>query len=343
MQFLVDPVLLTVPGDNATSDDIVSFVEHLYEWNEVISSQEHSFFVSEAYISALSELGRFPEYHTLRELWFKADLDYINAKTVYSACHTIINNLPYFEERAELAGLVEVYRDQVNVTPDLVRRLEEPVAGAFRETLGCLAYAREELKPAIVDELYLITHPIEQSSVAHVEAMAETSVGQISLETEFPLITSPTHIASVQGLQNVWQNHSMVLQTMCADLAQRHQLPVLPIPASHIFAMDFNQSVERYGFHNRPDYLIHIYEKIAALVYGLIPPQSTRRNHELRDVTVNDFDVQGRRWDAWRLWVTCGKPAIRLHYWKHEGKYIISRVVVHEDFTIGPVPPDCPL
>ena len=345
MHFLIDPVVLTLPERTADEETILRFVENLHAWSAMFRRKDSNFFVSQAYIDVLYEMSLFPTERSLRSLFLRAEVESIDPKTVLNACSRILSNMPFFEERVEVAEHVAVYHDQVEVDPDLIKRLQEPVASAFRDTLGCVAYAKEELAPPLMAEMYLVTHPVDGPS-ASIEAKVETNdKGTIHLETEFPLLTAPEHLIRIQGIQQVWHDYPKAVDWAIDDLRCTQHLPADQAQelAPYVFAPEFRDSIERYGFHNRVDILASLYRSIAQLLTRLIPPQSTAYNHLLRDVQCNRRDHAGRIWEPWRLWITRGKPAVRLHYWCHKGYYIFSRVVVHDDMSIGPVPADCPL
>lgn len=339
MNLLVDPILLTLPESTADEDHILSFVHSLCTWNNEVRKGTHQFWTAENYVEALQASNRYPTYKALSDLWAQSDINTIGVQDAFRACRSLIEGNIYRFDDLTLPDTIAVYEDQVRVDPNLVARLPEAVATAFRETLGYVVYARERNHPAMVEDLVLVTHPhpIHADNKIQIDAPIETNQGQDQLETDIPLAATPTDLLGMVALQTFWDDTPKALAWAMEELVRARRLPAPVALRPYGVAQAFNESIRRYGFDSRPDLLTHIFWESASLLTGLTSRRSTNEHHLLRDVTCNNVDQTGRTWNAWRLWVTRGKPTLRLHYWWCDGEYILSRVVPHNDYEIGPV------
>ena len=92
----------------------------------------------------------------------------------------------------------------MEVDPDLVERLREPVAIALRETLGSVVYAREVSRHPVALDLTLITHPIEDGEGVKIDAVVGTEKDEASLATTVPLVETLADLRRLVGLQDLW-------------------------------------------------------------------------------------------------------------------------------------------
>jgi len=337
MNLLVDPVLLTLPEPASDVEACLCFVEQLSAWSQEIRAQRYEFFISEACVIALYESGRYPQIHTLLPLWETAGVYEVDCRTAYLACHRVLTNLPYFEDRVSVRGQL-VHLGKVQVAPDLVGRLQEPVAAALRETLGYVAYAREESQHPIATDLILVTHPIQDGTDAQIEAVVETSEGEKMLTTDLPLVETPEDLLELEGLEGLWEDTDRALRWAVSDLIRKRCLDEGARLAPYAVAPEFNQSIRDNHFDGRPDRLAQIFLKVALLLAGYFPRKETREHHRLRTLG-KPLRMQrgstGKSWEAWRLWITRGKLGMRLHYWWRDGQYVLSKVGPHDDYSIG--------
>lgn len=336
MNLLVDPILLTLPEPGSDEDVIINFVHNLRIWSSELREGTHRFMIAENYDHALRVLNRYPTREAIYELWERADITTIGPGDAFRACMSLLINPFYFDELT-LPDSIAVHEDQVQVAPDLVARLHEPVAAAFRETLGYVTYARERTRPALIEELILVTHPINPGEMAQIDAIIETNTGEDRLMTDIPIATTPGDLLRITSLSVFWEDTHRALQWAVDELTRARRIAVGTELLRYHTTEEFNESIRRYRFDSRPDLLAHIFWTSASLLTGAITRRRTNDHHPLENVACNRHDQTNRVWDPWRLWVTRGKPAIRLHYWWCHGEYILSRVVPHEDYDIGPV------
>jgi hypothetical protein len=192
MHLLVDPIVIALPQSPVTEEQVLSFFEHLMRWSGEIRANRHEFIASEPCIEALYLSNRYPTPRGIQQLLERFPIEDVDAKTVYAACSRIIENYPYFEQKATVReDEIIVDTDSVYSSPDVSSRLEEPLTTAFRETLGYIAFASEQVKPPLIDDLMLVTHPPIDGACIHIKALLVTDTGEVELETEFPLIWEP--------------------------------------------------------------------------------------------------------------------------------------------------------
>lgn len=342
MNLLVDPILLLPPNKHSNEETVTNYFEQLMQWSDLIRSNEHDFFISESYIQPMIDMGCFPAFALFKDLCDSLDLHHIDAKTAYRACSRLIENTPYFEERANLKNIVQVYEDSVSTNPDVISRLPPSICNAFRETLGYVVYAYEQLKAPITETLFLVTSSIDNHTYIDINAKLETQTGELISESELPFISSPQNLMNTIGIINFWRDHDKAIKWAIEELIKCRRLKNDYTVYPHLFSRDFDQSIEDYGL-DKIDHLYYIFQNVASLITGNIAPREDRRNHALKDVSSRCVDNLGQIWNPWRIHVTKGKPTIRLHYWRRDNRFIISRAVVHEDYYIGPVPDNCDL
>jgi len=344
MHLLVDPVVLCLPEQTAEPDYIEQFFEFLSDWSQLIRVQqdvvEDQFFISETCCLALIDSQRYPEFYLMERLLASGDVPF-DAITAYRACRRIIENLPYFEERASLPDLL-VYCDSMSLNPDLIRRISQPIiADSLRETFGYVAYAKEVSQHPIASDLILLTHPVRDSEVLMIGVTLESNQdGECELETDLPIVETPEDLYRVKGLQKIWQDTGKAIGWAVDDLKRKRHIGRRAKLAHYLVAPEFNQSLSKCQFYTRPDLLAQCFLKISRLLM-LESHRSTSVNHPLRDGRNGppiERTISGRKWGAWRLYITGGKMGFRLHYWWSEGEYVLSKVGPHEDFTIGPIP-----
>ncbi|HKP53016.1 MAG TPA: hypothetical protein VJ183_10220 [Chloroflexia bacterium] len=337
MHVLVDPVILTLPDNTATTESVVRFLWDLEHWSKEVHAKRHNFIISSRCVDAIYMSGLYPTVHNLAPLLRKAGIEDIDPTTVWLACQSILVNEPHFEDRAKLAD-VAVYPDRVSVDPDLVRRLPSPVADALGETLGLVAYAREVAKPAIISDMVMATQPIERGNIINVDALIATNEGDLQVVTDCPAVLTPDDLMRMMRLQDIWSDTEQALEWALQQLIHARQLPKGKYLKMPIVAPEFNESIRKAQFDTHPDLLAALFYTVVRLVTEVIPHRPTKTHKPYKGVKCNSVDAAGREWEPWHIWVTRGGPAVRLNYWWHEGEYILSRAFAHDDDAFGPVP-----
>src|SRR5262249_22450072 len=155
---LVDPLVLTLPEPYVSENEVLAFAGHLKAWSNMVKAGHHKCLVPASYEQALRDLQRFPTPDALKRLWQTAGVTTVSYMEVFNACMSMLMNLLDLDSLT-LPDHVQVYEGKVSADPDVIARSHEPVATAFRETLGYVAYARVRNRPAIVHDMALMTYP----------------------------------------------------------------------------------------------------------------------------------------------------------------------------------------
>ncbi len=338
MELLVDPVVLALPPLSVDKEHCVRFAQQLELWNDTIRRSQHEFFVSWACANVLYGNGQYTDVHSLRRRLMAADVFEFDANTLFTACQHILMNMPYFEDRVPSCKDVAVDGNDVSINPDLAQRLEPEVATALRETLGYLAHAREMVKHPYATDMLMLTHPIPSEGTGVIEAIIFTDEGQAEVNAKVPLVEQPDDLVRMAGLPAIWQDTNQAINWAIQELVRKRALTEPVQVASYSVGVEFNTSIQTYRFDTQPGRLVAIYTEIAKFLTGITTTQGSVEDHDLRNVTCNRVDANGCEWEPRRMHLTGRPSSIRLHYWKYRGQYILSRVVPHEDYAIGPVP-----
>ena len=140
MYFLVDPIVLCLPDENAASNDISDFIQHLMDWNEFITTNQgnYKFCISATCYEALDRTDRYPFQNSIKNLIDNRSDLYMNANDIYNACRQIIESAcwPSFEEAMSLP-LEEfaIDSEEVCLDPNLVDRIPQEIKQSFSRNL----------------------------------------------------------------------------------------------------------------------------------------------------------------------------------------------------------------
>jgi hypothetical protein len=333
MDLLVDPVVFALPLESEAEDAHLRYVQQLSAWSGELCTMRHNFFASEVCMLALYEAKMYPSGNGFRRLWERSgetDIGYVDA---LNACRRLMENIPYLEDR--ISGLRNLEIQESNVNPDLLQRLLDPVACAFRDTLGLVAYARDVIKDTTAESIMLVTHPIEGGSDAHILASVSPGGKIFEVSTSIPMLCSPDDLLDLTDLEECWQETRQALQLVYRRLVKQRTLKAGAEWATYHVAQSFNESILQYHYNHRSDQIAQIFRKCVLLLTDNLPPNRT--SHHWLDKK-NQRIVNG--WGAWRLHITGGPIAIRLHYWRRHNKYILMQVGPHENFDIDDPPED---
>lgn len=335
MDLLVDPVLYAVPTANGDSEAHILFIESLSRWNEEIKAKRHNFFVWFDCIDALYEADCFPDPQKLRSLWLQIDEEVISPDLAFIACLSLLDP-PYLDEWLEDPSLNDLLVDEnfFDMRPDLLNRLPTIVAEAFLATLGKIAYIKEKKQDTRVSNLQLVTHPVAGNPVAAISAhvASEDQSDVVFVETKLPLIMHPDEL---ENLDDIWQDTITAIQWVAREMKRQGDLSETVELAPFLVHDTFVSTIQKYHFDKNQGYLKQIFRKCVLLLAGLIPPDPNK-HHTLNK---NQQKTHGE-WGAWRLHITGSPIAIRLHYWRHENRYILMHIVPHENFDIDSPPAD---
>lgn len=329
MYFLVDPIVLCLPNEEATSDKIEDFIQHLMDWNEFITTNQDDdkFCISQTCYDALYRTGRYPLRKDMHELIdSRSDLSF-NAQDAFLACQQIIESAcwPTFEEAVSLP-LKEFDIDSKGVCldPDLVGRIPQEIKQSFQETFGYVAYAKKILENCIASKLHLLTHPIEEKDKkAKIAIDITLLIGDdfSQVKTDLPLVESPEDLLKYKSLTDIWEDTEQAIEWAKADAK-------ININTRDLYTIGpkFNQSLKNCQFPTHPNRLNQCFKKIAQLLTNQDMNPSPLKTGEGGNQI--EQKVRNSTWKAWRLHITEGPGAVyRLHYWKNGNNYVFSNVV----------------
>lgn len=356
MFLLVDPIVLCLPEQTATSNQIINFIKHLTAWDKFIKNNSGDEFLitGKCYLSLL-DAGRYPSRELMARLIDNRDDLPVNGNDVYTACRQIIESacFPSFEERIALP-LANFATDIVCLDPDLLERIPPEIQESFRETFGYIAYAKEIEQNQIASNLLLLTHPIEEDKIdidiilLVVPDESDKSEEWRRVKTDLPMAETPQDLLKLRNLTDIWEDTKQAI-----DLAKGQECINTNL-SPYTVGSEFNQSLQDCQFPTHPNRLAQCFRKIARLLTNSLPRAEWRRasrnrgSHkplrEGRDQSGEQrrININGRDWTAWRLHITGGGNAYRLHYWLSDDteKYVLSNVVTHDRFTIEPINED---
>lgn len=342
MELFVDPIVLTIPKPDSPREVCMNYIEQLMMWSREVKVQRHSFFVSGSCLDASLKAGRFPSRQALLPFLQTSGITSADPNTIDRACASILNNMPYLERRFAPSYL---HVHSARAAPNIVQRLDEPVASAFEEALGYLTYAREVVRHPGAESLALVTHPLAADHQVHIDAkiqVPDTSQDSVDLETDIPFVECPQDLMELEGLRTFWLDTARALDWAVSQLVKKSRIQPSTSIKPYRVAKEFNESISKTHLEDHPDLLARVFWQVASLLTGYIPPVSTHTNHPLQKDhrAYQLLDGSGRRWEAWRLWITSGSSAIRLHYWRNHSSHILDCVGPHENYDIGPLPRD---
>lgn len=329
MHFLVDPIVLCLPEPTATPNQIEYFFQYLNNWSEFIrDGQDNKFYMTEGCCQVSA--SKFPYPESIQGYLQQGGT--LDAPTVSAACMRILQNFPswpFFEEEVCLPELL-VDPDKMCLDPDLIRRIPAEIVESLQETFGYVAYAKKIAKHDIASVLYFLTHPVDGSNKIEIDATVEDENRVHEVKTDLPIVESPEDLLRHQKLTDIWENTERAIEWA------KGEMNINTESSPYTVGPGFNQSLEKCQFPTHFNRLKQCFEKIAQLLSG----EHIKDNYALRTGPAGNnpqrTTVVGKKtWSAWRLQITSGRGSVyRLHYWKHQNKYVFSHVVDHNDHNI---------
>lgn len=337
MNLLVDPILYAVPAVNGNHEVHIQFIDSLIHWSEEIVAKRHNFYVWHECMYALRQAGCYPDHQNIKQLLKQTNEEIISPDFVFSLCKRLLER-PYLDEWLQNPSLDDLLVSEADfkVNPDLLNRLPTVVAEAFQQTLGKIAYIKETQDEPSMSDLLLVTHPITGESVAEISALVDTDDEiDVVVGTDVPLITNSHELDAMQNLAEIWQDAENAIYWFAREMKRQGYLSDALELAPFIINHTFVSTIQKYHFDNNLGRLNQIFRKCVLLLAGLIPPDPSK-HHTLNKHQQKTYG----EWGAWRLHITGSPMAIRLHYWRHENRYILMHVIPHENFDIDSPPTD---
>ena len=332
MHFLVDPMVLCLPEPKSEPDQILSFFSYLENWSEFIrGGQGNEFYMTKKCCEV--SVQKVPWDLNLIQGLLNDAGGSLDATTTYSSCLRVLENcfgLPLFEDAVDLPELL-VYSDTMSLDPDLVKSIPAEIAEALRETFGYVAYAKKIAKHDIASALYFLTHPVNGSDEIEIGVTVEDEKEKkYKVETDLPIVETPEDLLKHKSLTDIWEDTEQAIEWA------KGEMNINTGSSHYTVGPGFNQSIENCQFPTHFNRLKQCFEKIARL----LSEEQIKDNYALRTGPAGNNPqrttvVDKKTWSAWRLQITSGRGSVyRLHYWKHQNKYVFSHVVNHNDHNI---------
>ena len=333
MYLLVDPIVLCLPDQRATSDQIAHFIKHLIAWDKFIRNDSaDQFCITARCYSALLDAGRYPSPKLMARLIDKRTDLPVNGNDVYNACRRIIETacFPSFEDIVDLP-LDEFDSGTVNLDPDLLERIPPEIKESFRKTFGYVAYAKDIQNNTIASNLLLLTHPIEEDKIAidiNLLVIDDDNLNQVRVETDLPIAETPQDLLKLRNLTDIWENTRQAIDWV----QDKHNINA-DEKSTYTVSPEFNESLEKCQFHTHPPLLNQCFQTIALLLAKKrIQDNQQFRTSKGGNSKQVEIKVGENTWKAWRVRINKSSGAeYRLHYWRHGDKYFFSNVVSKND------------
>ena len=361
MHLLIDPIVLCLPKSTKQTD-IDDFVQYILAWSAFLTDNRNTFYITQECDRALCQypLDCFrnrPDTITSRVQ---------DRSTILRASGRIINYFLKPNHFLQIENLPEllVYCDEIGLNPDLVERthdeftqricevgeltptsadIVQKAAESLQEAFGYVAYAKEICQHPILSNLLFLTHPINgNSDKIAIKAPLETQDGELPpVTTDLSIVGTPEDLLRLRNLTDIWEDTGQAIDSAKDPLGTSTDKRLSP----YTVGPGFNQSLQDCQFPTHPNRLDRCFKKIARLLTETLPQQEQRNTREHkplfegrdRNGIQKTVKISGRAWTAWRLRITGGGNAYRLHYWYSDGEYILSNVVPHDGVNIDAI------
>ena len=345
MYLLVDPIVLHLPEAAATSDQINYFFTNLYNWNKFIRTNEgnHTFCMTQVCRLALG--AEYPSRNSLQSLITRADNCVFDAHTGYGACQYLLQAFagwPLFEQMIALPLDAFAFDDEdMSLAPDLVGRVPTEIAESLQETFAYVAYAKEIDNNPIAADLLFLTQPVKNSDKIEIDVHLLIDDSEVDdsdewqhAQTDLAIVGTPEDLLRRSDLTDIWEDTRAAIDWQIIKYRTNGTIKEDTQLSRYTVGPEFNDSLQDCHFPTHDNRLKRCFEKIAQLLTGNIWNYDELRTGPNANDPQRTKTVADRVWSAWRLYITGGGNAFRLHYWYSEGEYILSNVVTHDNFNI---------
>lgn len=355
MHLLFDPILLAVPTDDAPLAHL-EFVERLVAWDGVTRDEQHHCFVSVELAGALVQDGCYPDWHTLSRRWSEVGVRLAPDAAATVARRLLLTNVSLETFFApSVPGMLDLAHVQVEdstfaVQPDLLTRLPQTAATAFRHALARTAWLRDataEAPPASAvapdpANLLLVTRAPDEAAESlpaaaiRAEVLVDADADLAPVRNELPLVTTPAGLDQYFDLNAAWSDPAAVIR----QLARR----MIIAPPDALFwrrlerfrvGDDFAASIKRCQIHRKAGYLRKVFRQCVLLMADDPSTHDEKQHHRLGQ---GNTPISRGRWQAWRLWINSDSPGYRLHYWRDDNNFIFMHVRFHGHLKIDDPP-----
>lgn len=326
MDFLVDPLVFSLPSEKAPRQALEIYVDFLIQWQYLFANSTYNFMMSSACVYSLDEMGLYPYLENLEKIWKYAQEETMDVRDVFNACIKVLSNWPFLEERIPHLDKIEIYEDTVRIRPDLLDRQPEAVDEAFRQALGYVAYARAFIPESIASNLLLLTYPISGQSLAEIWAtvLAESSdqygLTDVNIYSDILLVTTPDELLDFMELSDFWEDTERAIRWKARQMQREYLLSPFKVHTT------FNESIKANELHLHGGVLDRIFRQCVLLLsrewVAIETHKLGKPQHEVNE------------WKSFRLYITEGKSGWRLHYWRRGDEFYLVQIPPHDNYDI---------
>jgi len=343
---VLDPYLLTVPAEDSTAEQVLSFAESIVQWRSALGKHGFAFCMLPRYWQAISEARAFPAIEVLRQRLSARGIDRFDAQTLFRI-------VAWFFDRArelnQVAGISEVLFDEEHFVLDipwLIDRLPPGVQSVLKHCLAICAIAR---LGRISDGSRLILLSADQHEpepgyvnvsfrLEDCEYLGDHAGEVLSCPCQvgggIPLAFVPGQVLDHVGIGEIWENAELAVSWGYRRAVSHHERNEWPLPEilSH---RSFNSSFREHSLDEGT--LGVIFRKIALLVSRKGIGQPGLQLHPLcRGGPAGPQDIRARDGaGAMRMQVEQHGRGLQVHYWDlGSGLVELAALRSHDDYSI---------
>lgn len=321
MDCLLDPFLIALPSEDSDANRFENYIEELYRWTAEVRKKNHKFWLSWWIFDALEKTKQYPNWNNVQVIK-KQHPQVFSAYDVFRACERELLEPFFIDEVCKNEDLYYESASAIVLPEEIEERLKSNVAQALRETLVYIGIAKRICEEPVVLGLLFASIPVKSGNnlvTLKIRANDFSKEGaEVEIDTEWPLITSMEQLDGFEGLKSFWQDTQRAVDWAYKQLCTEGKLrPAETFCPQIIRGKNFNSSIKTMHFENRIDVLSAIFRVAVLATTGKLP-KNTKPHKPLRVGDEADSEQVIRQSDgatAWRVWVTKGAQAIRLHYW----------------------------
>lgn len=324
-EIFIDPIIITIPQEDAAKEEIELYLENLRLWLEEALVAPHTWSYSANAAVRLMEHGRYPTPQVMKRWTSIYEVD-INTRQLSVWTSQILNEEHDIEFRLEQDYLVELDTTSTFIEPEQFhKRWIQPIGkelfvliaklGACRHLGSALAYGLFIATSAFINPEKKIT--ISTTIVAsepNLDANADCSCIQT-----FPLLYTPEDLPPPTDMVTLWDEGEKAVH-YAIDKYYRHYWPnAHSQPLTFSLLPSFFQTVEEKGIDTQELALKKYIVAMATVLTWDTHELHTRYN--LRPLRVDKAadapqTVRDDGAKAWRMTIIPEGAGWRLHFWK---------------------------
>jgi len=321
---LVDPVLVTTPGEDTSKEAVEDWLTNLDIWLKEALASIHTWSHCVEATHELISGGRFPNFALLRGWQRKYKLD-INIGQIDKKVNEFFNN-----DEFDLGGKLEhlgylIEPDEISIViwPDqFFTRWHNLIQGKMSLLLA-VACACKHMGEATACSLSIATLALIESKEVEIATTITYSIPEFAWDANdkitqaFPLLFTPDDIPSLDII-TLWGLGEAGIRKAIEQYYKEEWQSTVPRPLEYQLGPRFIESVNSAHLNSDEVLLSKIIRFAAAVIAGETKSLNCNLRH-LRESKAADSPQRARPGDnakAWRLTLTNRGVGWRLHYWQ---------------------------